>query len=581
MPDTSSTQTRRPRSTTGANTAAIFLVLRRMRAPLIVLILSFWISVFGLTLVPGRTPEGDPWRMDFFDAFYFISFTATTIGFGEIPYPLTTQQRLWVTMCIYMSVIAWAYAFGTVLSLIQDRGFREALSLQRFERRVLHFREPFLLIVGYGQAGSLLAKALDRRERRIVVMDIDPTQIEQLDLASYRADVPALTADARDPNELMRAGLTHPQCEGVIALTDDDEANLAVVMAAHLLRPGLRVVARCGDSAIIDRMRSFGRPMIVDAFNLYGDELMRAVANPQTFRLMRWLSGSLDDTLPEVPRVPREGRWVVCGYGQFGGHLVKDLRRQGLSVTVIDPDPPQPQPGLEPIKGEGTDPDVLAAADLRSAVAFVATTHNDFSNVSLLETARRKNPELFLVGRQNDASTAALFEALNVASVLVPTRLVALEVMARIGTPMLWRFLQGAQNKPDSWAEPLLERLVAACGTRRPQLWQEIIDEVGAPALCAHLEGGTATLGQVLLDPDDRQRPLSIVALLIRRATGETLIAPPDDTPLLTGDRLLLAGRSSERRILSNVLQQPQALELVLHDHRIGQSWLWRTFVDR
>ena len=581
MPDSRSPQPRRPQPATGANTAAIFLVLRRMRAPLIVLIVIFWISVFGLTMVPGRTPEGDPWRMDFFDAFYFISYTATTIGFGEIPFPLTTQQRLWVTFCIYLSVVAWAYAFGTVLSLVQDRGFREALSLQRFERRVRHMREPFLLLVGYGQAGSLLAKALDRRDRRIVVVDIDADRIEQVDLASYRTDVPALTADGRDPTELVRAGLTHPRCEGVIALTDDDEANLAVVMAVHLLRPGLQVVARCHDSAIIERMESFGHPMVVDAFNLYGDELMRAVANPETFRLMRWLSGQLDAELPAVPRVPRSGRWVVCGYGQFGGHFVDDLRRTGLPVTVIDPDPPTAQPGLDPIRGEGTDPAVLAAADLRSAVAFVATTHNDVSNISLLDAARRQNPRLFLIGRQNDANTAALFDALDTASVLVPTRLVALEVLARIGTPMLWRFLQGAQDRPDEWSRPLTERLVAACGTRRPELWQETVDAVRAPALCAQLAGGPVTLGQVMIDPDDRQRPLAIVTLMLHRDSGEVHIAPPDDTPLVTGDRLLLAGRPSDRRILSNILYQPQALELVLHDHRIGQSWLWRTFVDR
>src|SRR3954449_8399177 len=85
--------------------ATIFLILRRMRAPLIVLIVIFAVSVLGLTLIPGQDADGDPWRMGFFDAFYVMSYTASTIGFGEIPFPFTYGQRMWVTISIYLSVI--------------------------------------------------------------------------------------------------------------------------------------------------------------------------------------------------------------------------------------------------------------------------------------------------------------------------------------------------------------------------------------------------------------------------------------------------------------------------------------------
>ena len=49
------------------------------------LILVFSISVVGLALIPGVDPDGEPARMSLFDAFYFMSYTATTIGFGELP----------------------------------------------------------------------------------------------------------------------------------------------------------------------------------------------------------------------------------------------------------------------------------------------------------------------------------------------------------------------------------------------------------------------------------------------------------------------------------------------------------------
>src|ERR671914_2539331 len=131
--------------------ATIFLILRRMRAPLIVLITIFAVSVLGLTLMPGRTPDGQPWRMTIFDAFYVMSYTASTIGFGELPHPFTPAQRLWVTISIYLSVIGWAYAIGSLLALVQDRAFRQALALQHFTRKVARLREPFFLVAGDGR----------------------------------------------------------------------------------------------------------------------------------------------------------------------------------------------------------------------------------------------------------------------------------------------------------------------------------------------------------------------------------------------------------------------------------------------
>ena len=100
--------------------AGILLVLRRMRIPLIVLIVIFAVSVLGLTLVPGEDAQGRPTRLGIFEAFYFMSFTATTIGLGEIPYTFTPAQRMWVTFAIFLSVIGWAYAVGSLLALMQD-----------------------------------------------------------------------------------------------------------------------------------------------------------------------------------------------------------------------------------------------------------------------------------------------------------------------------------------------------------------------------------------------------------------------------------------------------------------------------
>ena len=61
-------------------TKASSLILRRMRVPLLVLITTYAISILGFVLVPGIDENGQRWNMTFFDAVYFVSYMATTIG---------------------------------------------------------------------------------------------------------------------------------------------------------------------------------------------------------------------------------------------------------------------------------------------------------------------------------------------------------------------------------------------------------------------------------------------------------------------------------------------------------------------
>src|ERR671920_2531194 len=349
------------------------------RAPLIVLIAIFAVSVLGLTLIPGQDAEGRPFDMGFFDAIYVMSYTATTIGFGEIPYPFTYNQRMWVTISIYLTVVGWAYAIGSLLALVQERSFRQALALQHFTRKVRRLGEPFLLIAGYGQTGELLARSLDALGRRFVVIDSDSGRIDDLYLDSYHADVPGLVADAGDPGHLAVAGLGHPYCEGVLAITDNDEANLAAAQAAALLRPDLPVVTRTVSPEMEARMKVFGSPTVINPFDRFGDHLRLALRAPASYQLLTWLESGPGEPLPERGLPPRSGRWVICGYGRLGRELTADLRAEGLEVTAIDPAPEDPDaPGL--LIGDGSDPWVMAQADVDRAVGFVAGTDNDTTN---------------------------------------------------------------------------------------------------------------------------------------------------------------------------------------------------------
>ena len=557
----------------GRASETVFLVLRRMRAPLIVLIAIFSVSVLGLTLIPGADGEGRPVPMGFFDAIYVMSYTATTIGFGEIPYPFTYNQRMWVTISIYLTVIGWAYAIGSLLSLLQDRSFRQALAVQRFSRRVARLAEPFVLVAGFGRAGELLGHSMDRLGRRVVVLDVDSERIEGLDLESFHADVPGLTADARDAGHLGVAGLDHPCCEAVVALTNDDEANLAVVMATALLRPEVPVIARATTATMADRMRAFGSPSVINPFDVFGDHLGLALRAPASYQLLTWLESGPGAPLPPRGSPPRTGRWIVCGYGRLGRELTRDLRAEGIEVTVVDPTPRDDVD--DAVVAGGFEPGVLQGLGLEEAAGFVAGTDNDITNLSLAATARSAHPGLFVAARQNRPSSAPLFAAMELDALLVPTEVVAHQVYAQLSTPLLWRFLHDMPARGDDWAAALVDRLTDLCGTHLQALWKLRLTPQEAPALRAWLSSGEARLGDLLRSPENRSDSLHAVPLLVLRGEGATL-APEPDFVLAPGDELLLVGWPAARRALDSTLHVDSVRAYVTTGRRVPSSWVWR-----
>ncbi len=537
-------------------TDAVFLLLRRLRVPLILVITVFAISVIGLTLIPGRDAGGRPHHMTVFDAFYFMSYTATTIGFGELPYAFTDAQRLWVTASIYSSVIGWAYAIGTTFSLFQEPGFRDAVSVGHFRRRVGRIKEPFLILSGFGHAGRLVSQGLDAGNRPFVVIDGQRSRIEVLTGDQLQMDPPGMSGDLTNPSFLGLAGLASQNCAGVLALTDDDQINLATVMTVHLLRPDVPVFARCSRRDTEEHMHDFSAQAVINPYDRFGGYLLVALQRPAVHQLVTWLMSPKGAPLPERRDGLATGRWVVCADGRFGAELVSDLRQAGLDVTVADP--------------AAGDPDV------RDAVGFVAGTERDTDNLSLAVHARLANPRTFLVVRQQAHSNVPLVTALDVDSVFMPTDLVAREILARVVTPRLWSFIDFALSQDEPWAEDLIDRLTRTCGARNPEIHQVDLTKQGAPGVTRWLRLGHAlTLRDLLRHPDDHDVALPVVPLALVR-DGRSTFAPDLDTPLLHADVLLLAAQGAAHDQLSEALYYDTVTEYVATGRPIPATWLWR-----
>jgi Trk K+ transport system NAD-binding subunit len=558
----------------------IFLIFRRMRAPLLVLIATYTVAILGLVLIPGQDADGNPWRMGFFHAFYVVSYTATTIGFGEIPYPFTEAQRLWVTFSIYATVVGWFYSLGTLIALLQDKTFRRAMTELRFARRVRHRREPFYLVCGYGETGGALVRALTDRNQHAVTIDIDEDRVNLLKLENLREYVPALCADARRPEHLVEAGLKHPMCAGVVALTNVNEANLKIAIASKLMHPEIRVICRADSHDVEANMASFGTDHIYDPFDTFALYLLTAIQAPCLTLMHEWLTGLSGDRLKEPIYPPAKGLWILCGYGRFGKAVYRHLKRQeGLDVVVIEADPAstgRPEEGC--IVGRGTEAETLEQADITRAVGLVAGTDNDANNLSIVMTARELNPDLFVVTRENHLDNEELFDAVEADIVMHPSSIVANRIRVLLATPLLTEFESYALHEEDAWACELVSRIAALVHEHVPHVWEVEIGDADAHAVFeAVSRGRSVPLGGLLRDPRDRDRRLPAIPLLFRHNNQRTLL-PGDQTRLREGDRVLFCGQVCAHSRMRWTLQNLNALGYVLTGGSTPGGAVWRWF---
>ncbi len=554
--------------------AVLFLFFQRMRVPLIVLISAYAIATVGFTLIPGVDDAGNPWRMSLFEAFYVVSYTGSTIGFGEVPYPFTPGQRLWTIVSIYLTVVAWLFSISSIIALLQDPSCRQAIERARLQRSVQRINEPFYIVCGHGDAGRLLTRALSARRQRVVVIDQDRDSIDRLIVEDLGATVPAFCMDARLPDNLSEAGLRSRWCAGVLAVTGSDQTNLKIAITTKLLNHKAAVYARADKRATADNMRSFATDHVLEPVEEFSRRLRLSLEAPDTFRLYHWLSSGPRAQLPGNVMPPR-GCWILCGFNPLGRALHQTLQELGVAVTVIDEGSPSELPAGA-VQGRGTEAKTLLEADVKSASAILALTRDDADNLSILITARELNPELFLAARENAGANHALYEAAELDFIGRPSLVVAGSMLSQISSSQFQTFLSLIEAEDNDFSARIIERLHHGHDGRPPQIKTVRISPKRSPAVARALEAGeTVLLEHLCRDPRRRQALLPVVPLLLTR--GETdILCPGPDTALESGDRILFAGPARAEVQVDKILFMDRALHYIRTGEDRAEGGWWR-----
>jgi trk system potassium uptake protein TrkA len=111
----------------------------------------------------------------------------------------------------------------------------------------------YIVIVGCGRLGSMLANQLSRRGRNVVVVDRDASAFDNLstEFSGFR-----ITGDAAELAILREAKIDEADC--LLAVTRHDNVNLMVAQVGKVLFSIPKVVARVFDPSRVALYREFG-----------------------------------------------------------------------------------------------------------------------------------------------------------------------------------------------------------------------------------------------------------------------------------------------------------------------------------
>lgn len=561
-----------------------FIVLREMRWPIMVLIIVYSISVIGMVFIPGPVIDGETQYMSIFHAFYFMTYTATTTGFGEIPFEFSNAQRFWAIACLYISVVAWFYAIGSIIRLFQNPFFVRALAEAKFSRSVRRIPGPFFIICGFGDTGSVLTRGLSDAGLPAVIIDSDEERIKALKLRNYRVPVPGLCADASIPKHLLEAGLRSGNCKAIVAITNNEEVNLKISAIARLLNPAIRIITMSKVEVFEETLATLGGEVhIVDPFKTFAKVLANSMHHPGFYAMNKWLVGERGARLDRFIRPP-QGLWVICGYGRMGHEVNRVLAKHNIKTAVIDPHDSQEEEFIDKYIVGRTTSKTLAKAGIEEAVGILAGTDDDGHNLGILLNARFFNRKLFTIVRQNRHQNEVAFSAANVDMVVQPTLVTARRILFLLIAPLLKPFfhylLEEKVGRTDV-LEAVIQRLIDTVGHRKPHLVTvEFTEEKSRAVLKWLRQGKEVSLGDLMKDPDNRERKLDLVVFVIKSG-DEVLVLPEEDYKIKEGDQMLYCGTGLAQRLLNATLNSEYKLFYIQNGVFLPRSYVAQWYIKK
>jgi voltage-gated potassium channel len=261
--------------------------------------------------------EGWPW----FDGFYMVITTLTTIGYQEV-HPLSHAGRVFNVVIIMGGVSLAFLAIGSATQALLEFELQSFFGRRRMERDIGRLTDHYILC-GAGRVGRSAARELARRPAPFVIIENNEAKAQKFTADNWLM----LIGDATQEQILREAQIEHAR--GLVAATTTDATNLYIVLTARSLNPKLRIIARASEEMAEKHLLTAGADSVVSPYVFAGQRIAHSFLRPHVVSFLDTATTHLGMDL-EIGEVP-----ITTGC-VFAGTTIENSRiRQDRGVIIL------------------------------------------------------------------------------------------------------------------------------------------------------------------------------------------------------------------------------------------------------
>ena len=227
------------------------------------------------------------------------------------------------------------------------------------------------------------------------------------------------------------------------------------------------------------------------------------------------------------------GHYIVCGAGRVGRSVIRELRRSGASVLLIDRDADRAQwgiiDGIPTLVADATKDETLERARVKFARGLVAAISSDAENVYVALSARVLNPKLIISARASDEQAEEKLKRAGASTVFTPYTFIGHRLAQSMLRPHVLNFLDVAS---------------AFSGGGDLQIETEQLFVSKESPLCDR------TLEEARV-----RQTYGLIVLALKKAAGGMLFNPEGNTRVESGDVLIAMGQRAQLKRIGEELK--------------------------